>query len=134
MQEVAFHVFCVCFYLGQVVSPPAITQFLEKDLVRPEEVKFNQPVGFKLPCKATGSNLEWTWKHNNTDITLPSSFYKISSDGTLTGEYLRSMHSGTYQCFVKDAVSRAATFSRKLKVLVTGESIHFRIIDNFIDI
>ena len=99
-----------------------ITYFLQKDLVNPEDVKFRSDQGFKLPCKATGSNLKWTWEHNGTVITDYGrrSPFTLGEDGALTGSNLIATDSGTYQCFVKDEVSGAVAFSRKLKVAVTG--------------
>ena len=78
----------------------------------------------KLPCAALGNNLKWTWFHNNTEITeeqiLHGNQFKVSQDGTLTGSNLGSSQNGNYQCFVKDTVTNKETFSRKLKVAVTG--------------
>ena len=100
-----------------------ITNFPKEDLVKPEDVKFKSDPSFTLPCNATGSNLTWTWKHNGTAIT-DSSHFDLSEDGTLTGKNLRAIHSGTYQCFVKDEVTGALAFSRKLKVAVTGTNVN----------
>lgn len=100
-----------------------ITNFPKEDLVKPEDVKFKSDLGFTLPCNATGSNLTWTWKHNGTAIT-ESSHFDLSEDGTLTGKVLSAIHSGTYQCFVKDEVTGAMAFSRKLKVAVTGTNVN----------
>ena len=107
------------FLFSAVRPPPIITKFSPKDLINPDEVKFNKPKAFSLPCQATGLNLTWTWKHNGTKI--PNNFrYKLSEDGTLTGSYLNAEHSGTYQCFVKDEETGVEVFSRKLQVAVTG--------------
>ncbi|KAJ7377913.1 Immunoglobulin C-2 Type [Desmophyllum pertusum] len=101
-------------------NPPVITDFLQKDLVNPEDVKFSKDVGFTLPCKATGSNLKWSWEHNGTAIEAYNGRpFTLSEDGTLTGSGLVATDSGTYQCFVKDEVTGAVAFSRKLKVAVT---------------
>ncbi|KAL9959374.1 hypothetical protein ACROYT_G032693 [Oculina patagonica] len=101
-------------------SPPVITDFLQKDLVNPEDVKFRAEVGFRLPCKATGSNLKWTWEHNGTAIAAYDGRpVTLSDDGTLTGSYLLATDSGTYQCFVRDEATGNVAFSRKLKVAVT---------------
>ena len=101
--------------------PPEITNFLQKDLVNPEDVEFK---GFKLPCGAAGTNISWAWKHNDTEITSfrRSPHYSLNGDGTLTGKYLSSQHSGTYQCIVKDKDTKIEVFSRKLKVAITGKS------------
>ena len=98
-----------------------ITNFLSKDLLNPEEVKFNTAEAFRLPCNANGSNLKWTWKHNGKEIQAYNGRpYTLLEDGTLIGNYLLPTDSGTYQCFVKDENTGAAAFSRKLKVAVTG--------------
>ena len=98
-----------------------ITDFLQRDLVNPDEVKFNAEVGFRLPCKATGSNLTWTWEHNGKAIDhFDGRPFSLSEDGTLTGHYLRASDGGTFQCFVKDEATGNVTFSRKLRVEVTG--------------
>ena len=103
-------------------SPPVITDFLQRDLVNPEDVKAGAQVGFRLPCKATGSNLKWTWKHNGTAITAyDDTPFTLNDDGTLTGSRLNATDSGTYQCFVEDEKTGAVAFSRKLKVAVTGK-------------
>ena len=83
--------------------------------------------GFKLPCEATGNDLEWRWQHNGTNIDVdnPGGRYKLQADGSLIGEALLPVHSGNYQCFVKDTVSHKETFSRKVQVLVTCKSLHF---------
>ena len=92
-------------------------------MVNSEDVKFNTEEAFTLPCKATGSNLKWNWKHNDTDIADFNGYpYSLSDDGALVGSYLRATASGTYQCFVKDEKTGAVVFSRKLKVAVTGMS------------
>lgn len=104
-------------------GPPVITNFLQRDLVNPEDVKAQAEVGFRLPCKATGSNLKWIWKHNGTAIAAyDGRLFTLSDDGTLTGRYLRATDSGTYQCFVSDEKTGAIAFSRKLKVEVTGKT------------
>jgi len=97
-----------------------ITKFGEKDLVKPDDV--TRMSGFKLPCEASGTNLTWTWKHNDRKIVtnfhgMP---YSILEDGTLIGQLSSSRHGGTYQCFVKDEETGVEVFSRKLKLAVTG--------------
>ena len=104
-------------------SPPVITDFLQRDLVYPEDVKAGAQTGFRLPCKATGSNLKWTWKHNGTAIAAYDGRpFTLTGDGTLTGSSLTATDSGTYQCFVGDEKTGAVAFSRKLKVAVTGKT------------
>ena len=101
-----------------------IINFLPYDLINPEQVKFRIQNAFKLPCGATGENLKWTWRHNDVEIPegeLQFGNRRLGPDGTLTGSFLDSSYNGTYQCFVKDTVSNVETFSRKLKVVVTGE-------------
>jgi len=99
-----------------------ITKFSPKDLINPDEVKYRKSNGFSLPCEALGSNLTWTWEHNGEPITAFYGYpFSLSQDGTLTGNYLRAEHSGTYQCFVKDEVTGITVFSRKLQVAVTGK-------------
>lgn len=76
--------------------------------------------GFKLPCEATGENLQWRWQHNGTNLVIFSGGrFKVEGDGSLIGESLLPDQSGNYQCFVKDAVTDKETFSRKVQVLVT---------------
>jgi len=93
-------------------------------LINPEQVKFRTDNALVLPCEAVGENLKWIWKLNGT--VIPDSAYgpfgkfKLSSNGTLTGSNLGSSESGTYQCIVRDTGSGAKTFSRKIKVAVTG--------------
>ena len=99
-----------------------ITDFLQRNLVNPEDVKAGADVGFRLPCKATGSNLKWTWEHNGTAIAAYDGIpFTLSNDGTLTGSRLYATASGSYQCFVRDEKTGAVAFSRKLKVAVTGK-------------
>lgn len=119
--------------LGQSSSPPQITGFLSHDLVKPDEVKFarrfdaSQNWSFRLPCEASGAHsLQWRWQHNGTDIVYGAK-YKLGDDGSLTGEYLVAENSGNYQCFVRDTVTAKEVFSRRLKVAVTCESLHFNI-------
>ena len=82
--------------------------------------------GFKLPCDATGENLQWRWQHNGTDIPIfVGGKYKVQGDGSLIGETLLPVQSGNYQCFVKDTVTDKETFSRKVQVLVTCKILHF---------
>ena len=101
--------------------PPEITNFRQKDLVNPDDVESK---GFKLPCGAAGTNLSWTWKHNDTELTSfrGSPHYSLNKDGTLIGKYLSSQHSGTYQCIVKDKDTKIEVFSRKVRVAITGKS------------
>lgn len=102
--------------------PPVITNFPANDLTNPDEVKFKQSNAFIIPCEASGSNLTWSWKHNQTEITrFYGNPYSLSQNGTLTGSYLTAKNSGTYQCIVKDQVTGIQVFSRKMKVAVTGK-------------
>ena len=104
----------------QVADPPRIVNFPTKDLLAPEDVKFSRQNALKLPCDAVGSNLQWTWKHNGTAITTGGKF-TVGASGTLYGSYLESAQSGHYQCFVRDTVTLIETFSRKIRVAVTGK-------------
>ena len=94
-------------------------------MINPEEVKFRIDNALVLPCGAVGENLKWIWKLNDTELPEAAfgqfGKFKLSNDGTLTGSTLRSSESGTYQCIVRDTVSNAETFSRKIKVAVTGK-------------
>ena len=101
--------------------PPEITNFTQKDLVNPDDVKSES---FELPCGAAGTNLSWTWKHNDTELTSfrGSLHYFLNKDGTLIGKKLSSQHSGTYQCIVKDKDTKIEVFSRKVTVFITGKS------------
>ena len=92
---------------------------MTRDLLAPGDVKFGVKNFLKLPCNAVGNNLQWTWKHNGTVISNGGNFI-IDANGTLLGHDLKSVHSGHYQCFVKDSVSCVETFSRKIMVAVTG--------------
>ena len=77
-----------------------------------------------MPCGANGTNLQWTWRHNDTTITISKgggNKFTVDADGTLYGSYLESAQNGHYQCFVRDAVTGIETFSRKIKVAVTGK-------------
>ena len=103
-----------------MVDPPRIVNFPTKDLLAPEDVKFTKKDALKLPCDAVGSNLQWIWKHNGTEITMGGKF-TLGVDGTLYGSYLESAQSGHYQCFVSDTVNNIETFSRKIQVAVTGK-------------
>ena len=104
-----------------MAEPPRIVKFETKDLLAPEDVKFERKDALKLPCDAVGNNLEWTWKHNGTAITTPHPKFTVGADGTLSGSYLESAQSGNYQCFVRDTVAGIETFSRKIQVAVTGK-------------
>ena len=75
----------------------------------------------KLPCGANRNNLQWTWKHNDTAISISDTKFTVGADGTLYGSYLKSEQSGHYQCFVRDNVTGIETFSRKIEVAVTGK-------------
>lgn len=112
--------YLLAFLSATSKQPPMITKFAQKDLVKPDDV--TTMTGFKLPCEASGTNLTWTWKHNDKEITnfygIP---YSLSEDGTLIGQFLSSKHGGTYQCFVKDEETGVEVFSRKLQVAVTGK-------------
>ena len=110
------------------VAPPQITNFLAEDKVAPEEVKFRVKDVWQLvlPCRATGSNrLKWVWKHNNVEIEKNkfsiNSDWELLSNGTLRARGLDISDRGTYQCFVEDTVTKVSTFSRKLRVEVTGK-------------
>ena len=103
-----------------MAEPPRIVKFETKDLLAPEDVKFERKDALKLPCDAVGNNLQWTWKHNGTAITTGGKF-AVGVDGTLYGSYLESAQSGNYQCFVRDNVTGIETFSRKIQVAVTGK-------------
>ena len=94
--------------------------FLTKDLVAPEDVKFERENALKLPCGASGNNLQWTWRHNDTITISKGGKFDVGPNGTLYGSYLESEQSGHYQCFVRDNVTGIETFSRKIKVAVTG--------------
>ena len=114
--------YCLFSFLSATSKqPPMITKFAQKDLVNPDDV--TRMTGFELPCEASGTNLTWTWKHNDRKITsfhgIP---YSLRKDGTLIGALLSSRHGGTYQCFVKDEETGVEVFSRKLKVAVTGNT------------
>ncbi|CAH3112342.1 unnamed protein product [Pocillopora meandrina] len=106
--------------------PPEITNFTQKDLVNPDDVKSES---FELPCGAAGTNLSWTWKHNDTELTSfrGSLHYFLNKDGTLIGKKLSSQHSGTYQCIVKDKDTKIEVFSRKVTVFIT---VHGEFIDS----
>jgi len=99
-------------------QPPMITKFLEKDLIKPDEV--NRKTGFKLPCEASGTNLTWTWKRNDKKINLLGRHYSLLENGTLIGQLLSASNGGYYQCFVKDEETGVEVFSRRLIVSVTG--------------
>ncbi|XP_022778131.1 fibronectin type III domain-containing protein-like, partial [Stylophora pistillata] len=110
----------------QQPAPPRIVDFLDRDLIKPEEVKSGKKFdasknwGFRLPCDAQGENpLKWSWKYNGTEITFPSAKFTLGADGSLTGSYLEAENSGSYQCFVNDATANKVTFSRKVQVAVT---------------
>ena len=74
-----------------------------------------------MPCGASGTNLQWTWRHNDTITISKGGKFTVDADGTLYGSYLESEQSGHYQCFVRDNVTGIETFSRKIKVAVTGK-------------
>ena len=78
-----------------------------------------------LPCRATGSNLKWVWKHNDVAINenkfIFDDDWQLLSDGTLRARGLSISDRGTYQCVVEDTVTKVSTFSRKLRVEVTGK-------------
>ena len=112
---------------GQGVSqpqsaPPRIVGFLDRNLIKPEEVKSAaKNWGFRLLCDAQGPGnpLEWRWQHNETDIVFPHARYTLGPYGLLTGSFLTAEDSGNYQCFVKDTITNKETFSRKVQVAVT---------------
>jgi len=95
-----------------------ISKFLEKDLIKPDEVTYN--TGFKLPCEASGTNLTWTWKNAYGEINPLGRHYSLLEDGTLIGKFLNEAYNGYYQCFVKDEETGVEVFSRGVKVIVTG--------------
>ena len=103
-----------------MADPPRIVKFETKDLLAPEDVKFERKNALELPCEAVGKNLQWTWKHNGTAITTGGKF-TVGADGTLYGSFLESAQSGNYQCFVRDTATGIETFSRKIQVAVTGK-------------
>ena len=74
-----------------------------------------------MPCGASGNNLQWTWRYNDTAISTSDPKFTVSTNGTLYGSYLESAQSGHYQCFVRDTVTGIETFSRKIEVAVTGK-------------
>ena len=118
------HAVIDCLFFSGGRQPPVITKFLQRDLVNPDEVKFQQYRGFSLPCEAKGSNLTWLWQHNGKKITILYGYpFSLGKSGTLIGRYLEAKHSGTYQCFVRDQVTGFQVFSRKLKVAVTGRNL-----------
>lgn len=90
-------------------------------------MKFNDVTQWQLvlPCRAKGSNLKWVWKHNNVEINENvfrfDRNWELQSDGTLRAKGLNISDRGIYQCFVEDTVTKVSTFSRKLKVEVTGK-------------
>ena len=105
----------------ELPEPPRIVDFPENDLNKPGEV--TQKTGLKIPCGAKGSGLKWEWKWNGlpTEAIDPKGTnYKIDKKtGTLIKTNVGGGDDGTFQCFVKNSVG--ATFSRKLKVKVTGK-------------
>lgn len=122
MERIYFLALTLSFVTAKAVAsrrPPEITNFIQKDLVNPDDVESK---GFKLPCGAAGTNLSWTWKHNDTELTSfrGSPHYSLNEDGTLIGKYLSSQHSGTYQCIVKDKDTKIEVFSRKVRVAITA--------------
>ena len=124
---------CTFTFSGQDQKPPPrITNFLKGNLLNRDEVKGGREYdelnnfGFKLPCDATGENLQWRWQHNGTDIPIfAGGKFKVQGYGSLIGEALLPVQSGNYQCFVKDTVTGKETFSRKVQVLVTCKILHF---------
>ena len=74
-----------------------------------------------MPCGASGSNLQWTWRYNDTAISTSDPKFTVGENGTLYGSYLESAQSGHYQCFVRDTITGIETFSRKIEVAVTGK-------------
>lgn len=122
---------CTFKFSGQSSPPPQITNFLSGNLLNRDEVKGGQKYnklnkgGFKLPCEATGKNLQWRWQHNGTTVVIVvGGKYKLEGDGSLTGEFLVPDQSGNYQCFVKDTATDKETFSRKVQVAVTSKNLH----------
>ena len=104
-----------------MADPPRIFNFLTKNLLAPDDVKFSRKNALNLPCGASGNNLQWTWKHNGTAIAVNDYKFTVGADGTLYGSYLEGAQSGHYQCFVRDTVTGMEEFSRKIQVAVTGK-------------
>ena len=104
-----------------MADPPRIFNFLTKDLLAPDDVKFSRKNALNLPCGASGNNLQWTWKHNGTAIAVNDYKFTVGTNGTLYGSYLEGAQSGHYQCFVRDTVTGMEEFSRKIQVAVTGK-------------
>lgn len=122
---------CTFTFSGQTDPPPQIINFLSGNLLNRDEVKGGQEYkesdndGFKLPCEATGKNLEWRWQHNETNIVFVNGGkYRLEGDGSLIGESLFLEQSGNYQCFVRDTAAAKETFSRKVQVAVTCKNLH----------
>ena len=69
--------------------------------------------------------MKWVWKHNDVEINeikfIFDNNWELSLDGTLRAKGLDISDRGTYQCFVEDTVTKVSTFSRKLRVEVTGK-------------
>ena len=104
-----------------MADPPRIFNFLTKNLLAPDDVKFSRKNAMNLPCGASGNNSQWTWKHNGTAIAVNDYKFTVGADGTLYGSYLEGAQSGHYQCFVRDTVTGMEEFSRKIQVAVTGK-------------
>ena len=72
-----------------MADPPRIFNFLTKNLLAPDDVKFSRKNALNLPCGASGNNLQWTWKHNGTAIAVNDYKFTVGADGTLYGSTLR---------------------------------------------
>ena len=93
--------------------------FLVKDLVNPDDVKFKD--GLTLPCSASGNNITYEWKFNGISIKSidPTGLiFKISPSGMLFKQNPDESSNGKYQCYVSN--SRGSSFSREIAVKVTG--------------
>ncbi|XP_068759670.1 fibronectin type III domain-containing protein-like [Montipora capricornis] len=127
LEEIYFKSIVPAVSYGTKAAPPQITEFLQNDLVAPDEVKFRDNTNWQLnlPCRANGSNkLSWEWRHNDVPID-PNKLksddnWQLLQDGTLLAKGLDISDNGTYQCFVTDTVTGVKTFSRKLSVAVTA--------------
>ena len=90
--------------------------FLDKDLVNPDDVIFKD--GLTLPCSASGNNITYKWKFNGIFVNPAGAIFKISPSGTLFKKYPDESSNGKYQCYVSN--SRGSSFSREIAVKVTG--------------
>ena len=86
---------------------------------------------FRIQCKATGDNVQFTWKQYGLDDSTnilreykhinPFPDITVETDGTLAvkGVY-PGRDNGYYQCFAKN--NGGTVFSRKLKLQVTSKT------------